>query len=301
MRRFNTPATLACVGALLLWSTGPNFIKYFSGFIDSWTQNLLRYSAACLFWMPFLLISIKKNQIDKRVWRKALLPAGANIVMQSLWVRALYYIDPAFMNLLVKSSVIWIAGFSIMFFAEERALIKSKRFWVGLGLSMVGVVGVLFYKEDFGTHKTLTGIIITLAASFMWGLYTVTAKMAFKDIDSRSGFSVICIYTVVGLCGLAFIFGKPSECLNMSALPWAYIVISGVVCIGITHVLYYASMKRLGATIPTLILLSSPFTVLAISHIVFGESLNATQWLFGVILLVGGGFAVWAQEHLKPD
>ena len=205
------------------------------------------------------------------------------------------------MVLLTKTNIVWIAAFSFILFAEERALIKSKRFWVGLALSVIGVVGVMYYKEDFAATQTIIGIIIALATAFMWALYTIAAKIAFKDIDSLHGFSVTSIYTVAGLCVLALLFGNVQECLTMGAWRWACVVISGVTAISLGHVLYYAAIKRIGATIPSLVILSQPFMVLAISNIVFGESLNAIQLLFGVALLIGSGLALWAQQHLKKN
>jgi drug/metabolite transporter (DMT)-like permease len=297
--RLDLSATFACVGVLCFWSLGPIFISYLTGYVDLWTQNLLRYLAACLFWLPFLLVSTKKGQIDKRIWRRAILPAGANIIFQSLWAGAFYYIGPAFMVLLTKTSVIWIAGFSFAFFADERPLIKSKRFWSGLVLSMIGVVGVMYYKVDLAATRTITGIVIALATAFMWGVYTISVRIAFRDTDSRSGFSVISIYTVVGLCVLTVLFGRPQDCVTMGLWQWACVVISGVMCIGLGHVLYYAAIKRIGATIPALVILAQPFAVLAISNVVFDESLNVFQLVFGVVLLAGSGLAIWAQQHLR--
>jgi drug/metabolite transporter (DMT)-like permease len=299
IRKFDLSATCACVGVLFFWSLGPIFISYLTGYLDSWTQNLLRYSAACLFWLPFLLLSIKRKRLDTRIWRRAVLPAAANVVMQSLYAGAFYYIGPAFMVLLMKTSVIWIAGFSFVFFVDERPLVKSKRFWLGLAFSVIGVIGVVYYKEDFAATRTITGIVIALAAAFMWGMYTVSVKIAFRDIDSRSGFSVISIYTVAGLCVFALLFGRLGECVTMGAWQWACVVISGVTAIGLGHVLYYAAIKRIGATIPALVILSQPFTVLAISNVVFREALNVLQLLFGVVLLAGSALAIWAQQHLR--
>jgi drug/metabolite transporter (DMT)-like permease len=298
-RKFNAPATLACLCVLAFWAVGAIVIKFLAGFIDVWTQNLLRYLAACLFWLPLLVITTRKKGLERDIWRRAVLPAAVNIVMQSVAIAAYYYLNPGFVMLLMESSIVWIAGFSLVFFAEERALVKSKRFWLGIGLSVAGLIGVMLFKEDLAADRTMVGIVIALCAAAMWGLYTVTVKIAFKNIDSRRGFSVISIYTVIGLSVLAFVFGDPLACLRMSAWPWACIVISGILCIGISHVLYYAAIKRIGATIPAIILLSLPFAVLALSRIVFGEVLNGFQLVFGTILIVGAGFAIWAQQHLK--
>lgn len=300
-KKLDLTATFACLGTLSFWAFGPIFIKYLTGFIDLWTQNLLRYSVGCLFWLPFLLFAIKRKRIDKKIWRKALFPAAANIVMQCFWAGGFYYIGPAFMVLLTKTSIIWVTVFSFILFAEERALGRSKRFWLGLALSIIGVVGVTYYKDDFAAAKTITGIMIALATAFAWAAYTVSVKIAFKNNDSHHSFAVISIYTVVGLGIFALLFGDVGECMAMGAWQWACVLISGVTAISLGHVLYYIAIKRIGATIPALVILSQPFMVLAISNIVFGESLNAIQLLFGVVLLIGSAFAIWAQQHLKQN
>ena len=297
-RRFDIQATVAVIAGLVLWTAGPIVIRYLAGFIDLWTQNMLRYLAACLFWLPFLLFVIRDGRFERRIFRAALIPAIANIVMQSLWVGAFYYIEPAFMNLLAKSSVIWIAGFSMLFFAEERGLLRSGRFWLGIALSVLGVIGVLVFEEGFAANRTLTGVVLVFLWSLSWAVYTVTVKIAFKDVDSRVGFSVVSIYTVLGLCVLGFVFGQPGRCLEMPKMLWVYIVVSGILCIAIGHVLYYFSIKRIGATIPALVLLASPFTVLAVSGFVFAETLSLVQILFGLVLLAGAGVSIWAQKHL---
>lgn len=298
-RKFNIHATLATISALLLWSLGPIFVKFLTNYLDMWTQNLLRYSAACIFWLPFLVFSIRSKKLDPSVWRKAIVPSISNIILQSLWAGAFYYLDPAFVVLLVKSSVIWIVGFSMVFFVEERVLLKSKLFWTGMLFSVVGVIGVLCFKQGFATEKTLTGILIALLMAFFWGVYIISAKIAFKDIDSRNSFSVVTIYTVAGFCILTSLFGNPAACLEMPAWPWVCIIISAILCIAIAHVLYYSAMKRIGATIPALILLAQPFLVLAISSVLFDESLNSLQWIFGIVLLAGCALAIWSQKNLR--
>jgi drug/metabolite transporter (DMT)-like permease len=297
--KINVSATAACLAMVAFWTIGPIAIKLLSGYLDLWMQNLLRYTAAAIFWLPFLILSCRQKTLDNKIWAKAIWPATANITLQCFWAMSFYYLDPAFAILLTKSSVIWICSFSLLFFADERVLLTSSRFWSGLVLCTVGVIGVMVFHEDFGAKKTLTGIILVLIASFCWSVYTILSKIFFKGIDSRACFSVTSIYTVAGLGILAAIFGNPGQCVEMGLRPWVYVVVSGIACIAFTHVLYYAAMKRIGATIPTLVLLLTPFTVLAVSSIVFGESLNMAQWIFGAILLAGATLAIWAQGHLN--
>jgi drug/metabolite transporter (DMT)-like permease len=298
IRKIDAAATLECVGAVLCWSVGPIFVKYLTGYVDSWTQNAARYGVSCLFWLPFLIYSIRRRSFDNATWRRAIVPGSVNVIMQSFYGAAFYYIGPAFMILLSNTSVIWVAGFSLVFFAEERTLARSKRFWSGMALSILGAAGVLYFKKDFAAAGTITGVVLALGQAFLWAVYAISVRISFRETDSRSGFSVISIYTFAGLSVLAMLFGRIGDCAKLGVGQWSAIVISGVLSIALAHVLYYAAMRRIGATIPALVLLAQPFLVFAVLHIVFGESLSGLQLISGVVLLAGSALAVWAQQHL---
>jgi drug/metabolite transporter (DMT)-like permease len=79
---------------------------------------------------------------------------------------------------------------------------------------------------------------------------------------------------------------------------WTAIVVSGVMSIALAHVLYYAAIRRIGTTIPMLVVLSQPFIVFSMSSVIFHERLNALQLLSGVVLLLGSASSIWAQQHL---
>ena len=77
----------------------------------------------------------------------------------------------------------------------------------------------------------------------------------------------------------------------------------GVICtsLALSHSFYYAAIKRIGATIPSLVTLAQPFGVLLVSRILFAETLTPAQWIFGIILVAGAALAIWAQEHLNKN
>lgn len=296
--RIDTAATSACLGAVFFWALGPIFIKYLTGHTDSWTQNALRYSAACVFWLPFVVYIAARGTFPRRTWRRAVVPSLANIAMQSLWAAGFYRLAPSFMTLLTNTSILWVTGFSLMLFPQERPLMRSPRFWLGLGLSLAGLLGVLYFKEDFSAAGTRLGIAIALAEAFMWGVYTVSVKIALRDIDSRSGFSVISLYTTAGLWVCAILLGRPAQALDIGIYPWTAIVVSAITSIALAHVLYYAAIRRIGTTIPMLVVLSQPFIVFSMSSIFFHERLNILQLLSGVVLLLGSASSIWAQQYL---
>ncbi len=294
-------ATVFTLAALACWGTGPIFIKLLSFRVDSWTQNFLRYSVACAFWLGLLIKLQSAGKLGDGIWKNALIPTAANLIMQSLWAMAFYYINPGFMILLSKSSIFWITLFSMACFAAERKLLKSKRFWTALFLTIIGVVGVVVNKADFAAKATIIGVVITLSTSFFWGVYTISVRLFMRNYDSRAAFSVVSLYTVIGLAALAFIFGRPSQALSIGTSPWLYIIISGVVSIALSHTLYYAAINHIGATIPSLVLLGQPLIVLLISKFIFAEKLNSAQIFFGAVLLAGAATAILSQKNLKNN
>jgi drug/metabolite transporter (DMT)-like permease len=297
-RKIDLHASFACLGSLICWSVAPIFIKLLTGALDSWTQNALRYGVACLFWLPFLLASIRNGSFDRRIWKLTLLPTAINLLSQSCFTASFYYIHPAFVDLAGKSSLLWIMGISLLLFVRERALLRSKRFWSGIVLSAIGLVGVMVFHADFGQKQTMTGIVLIQIAAACWAAYTLIIRARFADIDSRAMFAVICLYMTVGLTVLGFFFGRMEASLTLSAWQWFWVVFSAITGIAISHVLYYSALHRIGAMIPAMVMLAVPFCILSLSHWVFGETLTAMQWPFGVMLLIGAGLAIWSQEHL---
>ncbi|WP_448574451.1 DMT family transporter, partial [Trichothermofontia sp.] len=92
---------------------------------------------------------------------------------------------------------------------------------------------------------------------------------------------------VMGLTGLAFLLGQPTALIGLSPKNIVILVISAVTAIAIAHVLFYAAIHRIGATIPSMINLLTPFCVLLLSRVVFGEHLTGGQWFFGLLLISG--------------
>lgn len=299
--KFDIKGTTFAVLALVFWVPAPIAVKYLSPYVDFWTQNALRYVIAAVIVFAFVFFSKRTAVFEKSLWRKALIIAVPNIVMQCLWCAAFYYLNPAFGALLAKTSVLWTAAISLIFFADERGLMKSKSFWTGFVIAIVGLVGVTVFKKDFSTTASVIGIIIILCCSVAWALYTIAIKALLKDSDSMAGFAIVSVYTAAALAVLAFLFGKPAQCLDMSAGVWAVLVASGLASLAIAHSFYYAAIKRIGATIPSLVVLAQPFLILLVTRVMFGESLNGPQWVFGLLLVGGAALAIKSQEKLNKN
>lgn len=293
----STVGLAAALGALLSWSLGPILIKYLTGHFDAWTQNVYRYLAASLFLFPVLWRAYRRGELPAGLWRRALVPSAFNVVMQSFWASGFYYLNPAFMSLINQSSVFWITLISLALFPEERVFMRRPFFWIGLGMAVAGAVGVILSRPDFSVTGTAKGIVYTLCASATWACYAVSSRVAFRRVATQQGFAMVCVQTLVGLAVVSAVWSNPFRGLPTEPYVWGWLVLSAIVAITLAHTCYFAAMKRLGTTIPAVLMLLVPLGVLLISRVIFGESLTRGQWIGGAVLVVGSLLATLSRRQ----
>jgi len=296
------------IGTLLCWSSTPIWIKHFTGYFDPFSQNVFRYTFALLFWLPFLMLRQLTGRVPRSVWRLALVPAMANTVMQTFWAWSLYYLDPGVMALLARTGVIWSTLLPMVVFADERFLARSKRFWCGLSCGLVGAVGVLAFKPGFvaglvgldaGVRVTLIGAAMVTTATALWSVYAVTVRLRMQGTDPRTAFAVIAMETTVGLAIIACLFGRPAVVVTVPFRVIVLVALSGWICIALAHVCYYTAIQRIGVAVPTAVLQLTPFAVLTLSHFIYQERFTTGQLCSGVVLVLGAGMALWAQQRVR--
>ncbi len=297
-RKIDTIGTSALVGAVVCWSTVPLFLKYFTGYIDGWTANGLRYPFAALLYIPWLISFWRKGVLSARMWKLALVPAGINMVSQVLWAWTPYFIDPGLMAFLVRLSTVWTVIGSFLLFADERSLLKSPLFWSGFILAMGGFVAMILGGPSTFGRATVIGIIMVVLTSIGWAGYQLSVRRNMQHIDSRAAFGMISLITSAGLVLGMFSFGQPQQALQMPASVSVLVLLSGLVGIAMAHLLFYIALKRVGVAIASSTNLVSAFITALFSRLLFHEVLTWTQWMAGMALVVGGILLTRAQIHI---
>ncbi|MBN1342558.1 MAG: DMT family transporter [Phycisphaerae bacterium] len=301
-------ATTAILGTLLCWSSTPIWIKYFTGYFDPFSQNVYRYLFAMLLWLPLLVARQMAGRVPGTIWKRALAPAIPNVVMQTFWAWSLYYLDAGVMALLARTTVIWSTVLSMLVFVDERRLVRSVRFWCGLLAGLLGAVGVLIFKPgfvagvvaaDLSVRTTIVGAVMVMTATGLWSLYAVAVRLTMRDVDSRTAFAAISLETTLGLAVIAVLFGRPGDVVNVPFRVIVLVALSGWICIALAHVCYYTAIQRIGVAVPSAVLQITPFAVLGLSHAIFGERFAPGQLASGVMLVIGAGLALWAQERVR--
>ena len=226
-----------------------------------------------------------------------LLPALPNVVHQVTQVVSLNYMGPGVYAVFIRSSVIMTALLALIFFPEERWIIRQWQFQIGTLLGLFGAVGVFWFQPRWTAgHVSLGGLAIAFTASFCWALYGVLVKRPSAQLGSIRSFGVISFLTSVMLFPLTWIFGKIDTPLHAGAHVNWILVVSAVLCITLAHVLYYVAIRELGVALSQTLQLLSPLGALALSAWIFHERLSVAQLWCAAILLFGAFIAT----RIKP-
>lgn len=271
--------------------------------LDCWVVNALRYSIAPVFWLPFIVARMRRSRSDSGgfvafsdlhirspIWIAAIAPAVINLVTQVVWGMVGKYAEASLIGFAAKLGFPLTVMYSFLLFPDERRLVKTSAFWIGGSGSLIGLV--LLSAEKIGGSgaggTTAFGFFLLLFMAVSWGGYPVAVKKYMSGYSSVLSFWVISLYTTVGLIFLMFLFGDFSTFHVMDLHAWAVLIGSALIGIAFWHVLYYRSLKDVGAVVSDGVLMASPFLTIAGSAVLLGERLTTLQFVGGIAVVAAG-------------
>ncbi len=292
----------AISGTVLIWSTPSLFMFYLNRFYDPYAQNFYRYSIACLVVLPFVFYPFERRAVPLRLLLACLLPALPNVVHQLTQVMALFYMGPGAYAIFMRSTVIMTAILALIFFPEERWILRQWRFQLGTLFGLLGATGVLWFQPGWAaSHIPARGLVIAFTSALCWALYSVLVKRPSAKLGSVRSFGVIAFITSVLLLPLTFAFGEIATPLHVSSQVNVVLVISAITCISMAHVLYYVAIRELGVALSQTLQLLCPLAALGLSAWLFGERLTTLQLTSAAVLLLGAFLAMGVKPQQTTE
>jgi len=284
---------------LLGWSSVLLFLRHLHPFIDAWTANGWRYGMCSLVLLPILLAKLARGGLSRDIWWRALAPAFFNSLGQTCFGFSIYYIEPGLAGFLLRVALITSTLGAFVLFADERALLRSGVFWVGMGLIVAGSVGTVILGIQPFAGDAAIGIVLGASAGAFFGIYGVSVRYWMRGVPSTYSFAAISSYTALAMIGL-MLWQSDShglEVLQLSPMNATLLVVSAFLGIALGHIAYYASIARLGVAISGAVVQLAPFLGAAASVVVFGEILTVGQWGSGAVMLIGGVLLLRAEQR----
>ncbi len=293
-------ATIALVINVVAWGATPVLLKLLVDHVDAWTANGLRYPFSALLFLPFVLASWRRGTLPPGIWKRALVPAACSLGGQVLWALSPYYLPAELIGFLLKGSMVFALVGAMLLFPDERYLLRSGRFRLGLALTIGGFVGLSYLQgiwTDAADETTATGIVIMVFCCAFFGLYAVALRRFMTDVSPILGFGVIAQYVAAGAIVLMAACGDWTATSRLDGEGWTWILTSSLVGIALSHVLYIAAIRSLGATIAASAHLAGPFVTALLASSVLGVTLAFDEWVAGIAMVAGGTFLISAQRR----
>lgn len=279
-----------------------------------WGSTFMVTKELIAVWPPFTVAFVRVT-----VGTLVLLPfalaqrtPGVRLPWGSLWWMgligvALYYFMfnlamvhvSASQGALVQASIPAMTALVAVLWLRERA---SSLRWLGIALSVGGVLIVFSGSGSDGGQSSLFGNFLMFASVVCWGLYTALAKRV-------AGFDSLVITTAVtgtGALLLSPLAGYEIVTANLAGeglppLPligWVELLYLGAIASGMAYLLYNASLRHLDASEVGVYTNLIPIVGVLTGVIVLGEPLSTRAIVGGLVVMLG----VWVTSRSeRPD
>jgi O-acetylserine/cysteine efflux transporter len=301
-----TKALLMNLGAVLCWSFVPLAIRFFSSYYPALFQALFRYLFALIVLWGFTVITTGPQRLKMEMphllslWPKILLIALVNYGFQLSFTLSIYLLYPGLVTLIHQSLILFSVFLAALMFPDERSTLGSVLFLVGVFTAIIGVAMTIVGSSNFGTVQFNLGIVIVLASALFWALLGALIRKWLGGVSPS--FALSSVFTVVTVL-FFFTYLIVYRGLPVPIAPtavWAFLLLTGLIGLGVGHSLYYRSVGILGLALSSSLALLIPLLVGAGSFFLFRERLTWIQLAGGVILLAGCYLVIRARfRHIE--
>lgn len=294
---------LLLLTTVLMWSIGPLFIKYFTHLYDSWTQNAFRYGCAAAMLALFSAVRGDfRYRLTGEQWKRLALVAVPNVLLQTAYCASFYFVYPSVVILVSRTQVLFVIVLSFLIFHDERQVIRSPRFLMGMVMALVGVALVIFGRDlalltqlKVSERGFWIGTGLAIIYSLFGAVYVLAIKRAVRDIPPLLSFTHVSWMTTLGLTvpmlfsgGYRNLFTQPAWGLGLMAL-------SALLAIAIAHTAYFAALRDVTAVTATSMLQLMPVLTCLFSALLYHDLLSPLQLIGGGAVLLGTWFAALVQ------
>ena len=270
---------LLASGAMLI-GFAPIFVKL--SMLSSSAISFYRMFLALPF--LFLLNYILNKKFFFRVKNKKtiLYAAFASLAFTTdltLWHFSMDITSVSNATIIVNSAPIFVAILSFIFFKERL----TKGFLLSFLVTYIGIVGLIYFSNNYVNGKLL-GDILCLIAAFFYGVYLLVIARLGKENSLN-----IIFYTTFFCCLFSIIpmMIEGGNLIPSSSFEWLNLILMAFLCqFGGQYFITHA-IGKISASGASIGLLMQPLTATILAAIIFSEILTSLQIIFALISLFG--------------
>jgi drug/metabolite transporter (DMT)-like permease len=203
---------------------------------------------------------------------------------------ALKHADASLVALLLYSFPFIVAVLAALFLGERLD---------GARIAALLVASVGLVMTVGGGHGTAAGIALGLGAALVYAVYIVVGSRVLRDADPIAASSLICAAAAASyglIAGGRWLAGAGPD-WPASASGWLPVLAVALISTVLAVATFFAGLRRLGATLTSVISTLEPVVSVTLAAAVLGEEVSALQAFGGVIVI---GTAIWLALRPAP-
>jgi len=267
---------------VLLWALNLSVTKFI---LDEGLAPLsyaaVRYGLAAAIFVALALAVEGSLRIARRHLRHVALAAATLWVNQMCFVFALDLTAASTVGILLGAIPVFTGLFGLAL-GTERA---TGRFWLAAAVSFVGVALVALGAAG-QVSASVIGIVLGIATAATWAAYSVVFAPLTKtySVTRISAVVLPCTWILLALAGTP---QMRDQDWSLGWEIWALLVFATIGPLVLTNVLWFRSIRRIGANRATLVANLEPFVAAVLAVVLLSEPLGLLQ-ILGGIAIAGG-------------
>ncbi|MFA6016640.1 MAG: DMT family transporter [Patescibacteria group bacterium] len=256
------------------------------------------FGAAIL--LPYLILTFRKEGLTKKEFFLMLFISMFSGVLGGLWFTTALlktnFISFSVVYLIQKLQPIFAISAAAIFLKEK--ITKSYIKWAIVALAAAYFVT---FKNGYINLATGTGTIIAalyaLGAAFAWGSSTALSKLALQKRSSTYVTSIRFFLTCILAFAMVFVLGSSKSLHSPTLSQLARFLLIAVSTGMVSVVIYYKGLKKVPASVSTILELVYPLLAVLIDATLYKNFLAPTQYLAGGVLL----FAIYKISSIQTE
>ena len=277
---------------VLLWALNLSVTKFI---LDEGLAPLsyaaVRYGLAAAIFVALALAVEGSLRIARRHLRHVALAAATLWVNQMCFVFALDLTAASTVGILLGAIPVFTGLFGLAL-GTERA---TGRFWLAAAVSFVGVALVALGAAG-QVSASLTGIVLGIATAATWAAYSVVFAPLTRtySVTRISAVVLPCTWALLALAGIPQIRDQD---WSLGRDIWVLLLFATIGPLVLTNVLWFRSIRRIGANRATLVANLEPFVAAVLAVVLLSEPLGLLQILGGVA--IAGGIVLARRRPMR--
>ncbi len=272
------------VPAVIFWGVSFIATKYLLDYISPETIISLRLLLAIALLTPIAIVTKKNFAI--RVKSHLYIFILASIAVFHLWIQVtgMKFTTASNTGWIIGTAPVFMALLGLIFLKEKIGLINFS----GIIIAFFGLL-LLVGKGDslgisFFEHK---GDLLVLASAFTWGVYSIVNKKISLEYSPLMTILYLFIMMAVIIVPLTINSTTIMSVINLPTMGWISILFLGLLCSGVSYVIWAYSLRELEAKKVGAYLYFEPLVTVGSAALLLKEEITLLMMLSGIIITIG--------------